>query len=744
MKLYFANCTQNAENTKYPNCAEISGLEDLLNAVKRDHVAPRMKEFQRSTDNFLEANCIMLDLDNTHSEDPDHWKALDDISETFPDVRFYCVKSRNYMKEKTRTAKDGTIIHYEAREKFHLYFPLSQSFTDYKQYESLMLKVAGLFPYFDLSATKPAQFFFGVPNAEGSEISGDITLDEFMLTVTPKEIKSSVEDFAKMVKSGEYKSSGYEAKKAANRLSSYLGVPIQLDDDTNQDAIQDSPEGISYSEENFELAKIEQQNQLEWLKTWAQSHGVMLGKIYPINTRNHPNAVCICVSCPWEDKHTTNGGKAEAVIIIDLEGKLSFLCRHEHCAGKGWKDFRSYYEQKANASNNQNSNNQFAESNKDLDEPIFKQALASMQMFSAEQLASEKFDPIFYPVEGVIPTGLTVLGAPPKTGKSWLCLDLAIQVASGEPFLSFPTQKCGVIYFSLEDCDVFAQERLNIVLAGKRPPTNLHLILNGVETMDSGFFTQADALLKAYPDTRIMIVDTLALIAGAIRRGESSYAYDYRVGSSLKKYADARNIAIIAVTHTTKLKHSEDFLMNISGTNGVSGSADCTIVLDKEKRTDKNALFFICGRRVRQASHEIVFDDHQCKWLYQRYMAAESSEALKELEADRLYMTSDVREAVIEIAKHNSSWVGSAGELRKEASRYGIGVVEGNTQIGKFLCDELGRFMKHDRIHVWKIGNGTGANRYRISEWKPADSDLFKDLDGLTIDEIPKPSPVNM
>ncbi len=38
-------------------------------------------------------------------------------------------------------------------------------------------------------------------------------------------------------------------------------------------------------------------------------------------------------------------------------------------------------------------------------------------------------------VEGLVPEGVNMISGAPKVGKSWLMLDLALSIASGEPFL---------------------------------------------------------------------------------------------------------------------------------------------------------------------------------------------------------------------------------------------------------------------------------------------------------------------
>ena len=54
-------------------------------------------------------------------------------------------------------------------------------------------------------------------------------------------------------------------------------------------------------------------------------------------------------------------------------------------------------------------------------------------------------------VEGLVPEGVNMISGAPKVGKSWLMLDLALSIASGEPFLGQNTAKCGVLYLCLED-----------------------------------------------------------------------------------------------------------------------------------------------------------------------------------------------------------------------------------------------------------------------------------------------------
>ena len=63
-----------------------------------------------------------------------------------------------------------------------------------------------------------------------------------------------------------------------------------------------------------------------------------------------------------------------------------------------------------------------------------KSRAGGLKIISAADLQQATLEPPAFVVDTLLPCGLCVLAAPPKTGKSWLCLALADAVAKGEPF----------------------------------------------------------------------------------------------------------------------------------------------------------------------------------------------------------------------------------------------------------------------------------------------------------------------
>lgn len=362
-----------------------------------------------------------------------------------------------------------------------------------------------------------------------------------------------------------------------------------------------------------------------------------------------------------------------------------------------------------------------------------------LKFISAKELYSAKLPEIYYPIEGLIPEGETILAAPPKSGKSWMSLDMALCVAKGEKFLDFETHKADVLYCSLEDGDKFSQERLHKYCGSEdEVPENFHLIFEDWVPLDEGFMNQLEQARNAFPDLRLVIIDTLAKIQSKQKKGESAYERDYRTGQMLKSWADKHGIAVLVVTHTTKLIRPEDALANVSGTNGVTGVADAVIVIAKEKRTDTDAVLAIDGRRVRQAEHEIKINWDTCRWEYVGVADPDERERRqreKEIEAVK---SSTAYKAVLTVANKNpQGWEGGAKQLVKDAVDYGVLVTESAKEVGGMLTNKIVLFAQ-DGVRVQVMKHGTGANSYRLSAWQsPAEEneEVPFDLNNLELDD---------
>ena len=163
MKLYVSDTRGDIKNCYYPTEVIATDVRSLEKAAQYDHVMAKYKNNYRLKDNFIESDCIAMDLDNDYSDDPKDWKDIGDIKETFKDIKFAVIYSRNHMKKKENQSP---------RPRLHVYFPIP-TITDIKEYESLKERLAYYYPFFDRNALDGARLFFGVDNPVVEIVKGE-------------------------------------------------------------------------------------------------------------------------------------------------------------------------------------------------------------------------------------------------------------------------------------------------------------------------------------------------------------------------------------------------------------------------------------------------------------------------------------------------------------------------------------------------------------------------------------------
>ena len=170
MTIYDAATVGSRSNCVYPNPVTVTDADTMRQAAGFDHVCAAYKQNYRSVDNFLKADCLPMDCDNDHSDDPDDWLTPFDVAMDFPGVGMIFVYSKSHMKPKGRRSP---------RPRFHVYFICTET-TDAALYSSWKDRLIADYPYFDDGAKDSARFLFGVKNAQVEVYDGSITIDAFL------------------------------------------------------------------------------------------------------------------------------------------------------------------------------------------------------------------------------------------------------------------------------------------------------------------------------------------------------------------------------------------------------------------------------------------------------------------------------------------------------------------------------------------------------------------------------------
>lgn len=294
---------------------------------------------------------------------------------------------------------------------------------------------------------------------------------------------------------------------------------------------------------------------------------------------------------------------------------------------------------------------------------------------NAADLLSMCFPEIKWVVPGYFTEGLTLLAGAPKIGKSWLALGLALAVASGgKAFEEIGCEAGTVLYLALEDNFRRLQSRLRL-MGVTDGPAGLHFETTW-PSIDEGCVARMSQWLDDNPDARMIVVDVLAKIKSAKGGNKPQYEADYKDVTALQRLALDRGIAIVLVHHTRKAEADGDPFDLVSGTRGLTGSADSTFVLTRGSGQAQPSLYGR-GRDITEIEQAMTFDPSTCRWsiagpVVELQASAERQGIIDVLKrADEPMQLADIAEAVQRSVKSVNNMLGkmvTAGSVRKVAT----------------------------------------------------------------------------
>ncbi len=195
-------------------------------------------------------------------------------------------------------------------------------------------------------------------------------------------------------------------------------------------------------------------------------------------------------------------------------------------------------------------------------------------------------------IDGLLYAGAYILAGAPKIGKSFLVAQLAYHVSTGQKLWEYDVRQGTVLYLALEDDFGRIQNRM-FMMYGVDDTDKLYFATVAGK-IGNGLDEQLENFMREHPDTKLIIIDTMQKIREA--GGEAySYASDYEIIGKLKQFADKYCICVLTVHHTRKQPAGDSFEM-ISGTTGLLGCADGSLLMQKKKRTDLESTIDVVGR----------------------------------------------------------------------------------------------------------------------------------------------------
>ena len=238
--------------------------------------------------------------------------------------------------------------------------------------------------------------------------------------------------------------------------------------------------------------------------------------------------------------------------------------------------------------------------------PRSAEEIGASSMDAADLLALD-LPPLRWVVPGLIPEGTTILAAPPKVGKSCLVYQVAVEASIGGDLLGRRVTPGSVLYLALEDGRRRGQDRLRAALAGRTMPRGRLEIRWEAPNIGEGLEEEVAGWLEGHPDAVLVAIDTLGKVRGATDGRRNAYEVDVAAMARLQGLFRDRSVALVIVHHARK-ESTDDFLASVSGTYGITGSAD-TIVVVRRKRNEAFGTLHVTGRDVPDEEISARFED---------------------------------------------------------------------------------------------------------------------------------------
>ena len=238
----------------------------------------------------------------------------------------------------------------------------------------------------------------------------------------------------------------------------------------------------------------------------------------------------------------------------------------------------------------------------------------SSNLISSYALHKKNLPEIKWIIQDLIPEGLTVLAARPKTGKSFLALYIAACVATGRnAWDRYKTSNSQVLYLAYEDSIQsfkLRQTRMfnSLDIFEKEYPKNLQISTDYEQFVKGGM----DAQFKELHDLGIqfVIIDTFARGVNYDIRGNGVYFKEYDLIAELKNSSAKHDINVMLIHHTRK-GLSIDSIEAVLGTTGITGAADTIWVLGKE---GSQVYLDMTGKNISSERLPLSFDGDTFLW----------------------------------------------------------------------------------------------------------------------------------
>ena len=240
---------------------------------------------------------------------------------------------------------------------------------------------------------------------------------------------------------------------------------------------------------------------------------------------------------------------------------------------------------------------------------------ATGEFMTLRELMSNVYPESSWVVDRLVPEGLTILSAQPASFKTWLLLDIAIAVASGDPLIdTFDTTQSGVLMIDEESSEKLLQQRLSLLDSGSDLPiyfkVGTSFKLDDIQVSDIIKRCEKDGI-------RLITFDSLVRIHD---KNENDAVQMSDVFAKLKRFTQS-GINVLVAHHNRKGGRGDNPSQEIRGSSDILAAVDCHLSLTMKKDLGRKTLQ-ISQTKVRFSEElepfelEVVVSDDSVSFNY--------------------------------------------------------------------------------------------------------------------------------
>lgn len=240
---------------------------------------------------------------------------------------------------------------------------------------------------------------------------------------------------------------------------------------------------------------------------------------------------------------------------------------------------------------------------------------------NANEIYKTEYPNLEWIIEGIAPTGGAILGARPKTGKSWLTMQVAQSMGDNIKVFNRETAKGKVLYLALEDNERRLKERMRIQKWSEKSRKNVDFVTMDDFKRDIGFLQMKGSAEKLSVIVekgkyKLVVIDSFNVAFMGLQNIDNNTVVTTAM-KPLHNYALKTNILILIIDHHNKSSSGNGGIQspidNILGSTAKTSISDTTLGMYKQQKGI--ARFMAVGRDFEEVDIKICTDENM-HWQY--------------------------------------------------------------------------------------------------------------------------------